>query len=72
MVSPLLSRSLLLQLESLSDEDIKTVLNKALEDERGLAGHDVLEFGSHECWALAWLDVLELDDLLQLAFVLEN
>ncbi|MDO5373339.1 MAG: AAA family ATPase, partial [Corynebacterium glutamicum] len=38
VVSPLLSRSLLLQLESLSDEDIKTVLNKALEDERGLAG----------------------------------
>ncbi|GAB3944081.1 replication-associated recombination protein A [Corynebacterium tapiri] len=38
VVSPLLSRSLLLKLESLSPEELKTVITRALEDERGLAG----------------------------------
>ena len=35
VVSPLLSRSLLVQLSSLSDADIRTVLQRALDDERG-------------------------------------
>ena len=38
VISPLLSRSLLLRLESLSDDDIRGVLQRALTDERGLAG----------------------------------
>lgn len=37
VVSPLLSRSLLLHLEPLSDADLKTLLQRALSDERGLA-----------------------------------
>src|SRR5690606_21784975 len=36
--SPLLSRSLLLTLEPLSDDDIRAVLERALRDERGLGG----------------------------------
>ncbi|KAB1503714.1 replication-associated recombination protein A [Corynebacterium sp. 320] len=36
VVAPLLSRSLLVQLESLSDSDIRTVLQRAIHDERGL------------------------------------
>ncbi|MBF6059705.1 replication-associated recombination protein A [Nocardia terpenica] len=39
VVSPLLSRSLVLQLQSLSDDDIRTVLRRAIADPRGLAGH---------------------------------
>ncbi|MBV7295371.1 replication-associated recombination protein A [Corynebacterium sp. TAE3-ERU12] len=38
VVSPLLSRSLLLQLEPLSDGDIGEVLDRAVRDERGLRG----------------------------------
>ncbi|MCX5045281.1 replication-associated recombination protein A [Aldersonia sp. NBC_00410] len=38
VVSPLLSRSLVLQLQSLSEDDIRTVLQRALTDERGLGG----------------------------------
>jgi putative ATPase len=38
VVSPLLSRSLVLQLTSLTDEDIRAVLRRAIEDPRGLAG----------------------------------
>nr|WP_246023807.1 replication-associated recombination protein A [Nocardia yunnanensis] len=38
VVSPLLSRSLVLQLQSLSEDDIRTVLRRAIEDPRGLAG----------------------------------
>jgi putative ATPase len=38
VISPLLSRSLLLTLESLTDDDIATVIDRALTDERGLAG----------------------------------
>ena len=38
VISPLLSRSLLLRLESLSDEDVRAVLDQAIVDERGLAG----------------------------------
>jgi putative ATPase len=38
VVGPLLSRSLLLTLEPLSDDDIAAVIERALTDERGLAG----------------------------------
>ncbi|HEX4816955.1 MAG TPA: replication-associated recombination protein A [Nonomuraea sp.] len=38
VISPLLSRSLLLTLESLSDDDIRAVLERAVTDGRGLAG----------------------------------
>ncbi|GAB3864987.1 replication-associated recombination protein A [Nocardioides maradonensis] len=36
VISPLLSRSLLLRLESLTDDDIAAVLDRAVADERGL------------------------------------
>ncbi|TCC08206.1 replication-associated recombination protein A [Kribbella soli] len=38
VISPLLSRSLLLTLESLTDDDIALLLDRALADERGLNG----------------------------------
>ncbi|MCR1783067.1 replication-associated recombination protein A [Nocardioides carbamazepini] len=38
VISPLLSRSLLLRLQSLTDEDIAAVLDLAVTDERGLDG----------------------------------
>ncbi|MGV9824834.1 replication-associated recombination protein A [Gordonia sp. NPDC003429] len=38
VVSPLLSRSLVLQLRSLTDDDIREVLHRAVTDERGLGG----------------------------------
>ncbi|MFW0784923.1 replication-associated recombination protein A [Gordonia sp. CPCC 206044] len=38
VVAPLLSRSLVLQLRSLTDDDIREVLGRAIVDERGLAG----------------------------------
>ncbi|MFF1820061.1 replication-associated recombination protein A [Kribbella sp. NPDC058245] len=38
VISPLLSRSLLLTLESLTDDDISVLLDRALVDERGLNG----------------------------------
>lgn len=38
VVAPLLSRSLILQLEPLTEEAIKTLLERSLIDERGLAG----------------------------------
>jgi len=38
VISPLLSRSLLLRLESLTDDDIREVVVRAVTDERGLAG----------------------------------
>ncbi len=38
VVSPLLSRSLVLQLEPLSEDDIAALIDRALADERGLAG----------------------------------
>jgi putative ATPase len=38
VISPLLSRSLLLTLEPLSDEDVRGVLRRALTEERGLNG----------------------------------
>jgi replication-associated recombination protein RarA len=38
VISPLLSRSLLLRLQSLTDDDVAEVIAQALADERGLAG----------------------------------
>jgi len=38
VISPLLSRSLLLKLESLTDDDVRAVIDQALTDERGLGG----------------------------------
>ena len=38
VISPLLSRSLLLTLEPLTDDDVRTVVERALDDERGLGG----------------------------------
>lgn len=38
VISPLLSRSLLLTLESLTDEDVRALLRRAVADERGLEG----------------------------------
>jgi putative ATPase len=43
VISPLLSRSLLLTLEVLSDDDLKTLLDRAVVDPRGLADRVVLE-----------------------------
>ena len=43
VISPLLSRSLLLTLEPLTDDDIRSVIDDALADERGLAGAVELE-----------------------------
>jgi putative ATPase len=42
VISPLLSRSLLLTLESLSDDDIRAVLERAVSDPRGLGGRVTL------------------------------
>ncbi|MEU7857786.1 replication-associated recombination protein A [Nonomuraea sp. NPDC049141] len=43
VISPLLSRSLLLTLESLSDDDVRVVLERAVSDERGLGGRATLD-----------------------------
>ena len=43
VISPLLSRSLLLTLESLTDDDVRGVIEQALVDERGLAGAVTLD-----------------------------
>ncbi len=43
VISPLLSRSLLLTLEPLTDDDVRGVLEAALKDERGLDGQVELE-----------------------------
>ena len=43
VISPLLSRSLLLTLQSLTDDDVRAVVNRALDDDRGLGGKYALE-----------------------------
>lgn len=48
VISPLLSRSLVLRLELLTDEDIRTVLARALADGRGLDGAFDLEEDARE------------------------
>lgn len=42
VISPLLSRSLLLTLEPLTDDDLRGLLRRAVADERGLAGEVAL------------------------------
>ncbi|MEW9531309.1 replication-associated recombination protein A [Microbispora sp. NPDC049125] len=42
VISPLLSRSLLLTLEPLSEDDVRAVLERAVADERGLGGRVTL------------------------------
>jgi putative ATPase len=48
VISPLLSRSLLLRLESLTDEHVRAVIEQALVDERGLAGSVTLDDDARE------------------------
>ncbi|MGI5501099.1 replication-associated recombination protein A [Lentzea sp. CA-135723] len=43
VVSPLLSRSLVLQLKSLTDDGVRAVIQRAVADDRGLGGTVVLE-----------------------------
>ncbi|MET9630902.1 replication-associated recombination protein A [Lentzea sp. NPDC006480] len=43
VVSPLLSRSLVLQLKSLTDDDVRAVIRRAVSDARGLGGSVVVE-----------------------------
>lgn len=43
VISPLLSRSLLLTLETLDDDDLGMLVDRAVEDPRGLAGRVVLD-----------------------------
>ncbi|XVQ16210.1 replication-associated recombination protein A [Spirillospora sp. CA-255316] len=43
VISPLLSRSLLLTLEPLGEDDLREVVRRALADERGLAGRVALD-----------------------------
>lgn len=48
VVSPLLSRSLLLTLRPLTDGDVRTLVRRAVTDERGLAGAVTLEEEAEE------------------------
>ncbi|MGC0419648.1 replication-associated recombination protein A [Embleya sp. AB8] len=48
IISPLLSRSLLLTLESLTDEDLRELVHRALADERGLKGTLTLDPDAEE------------------------
>ncbi|MFC6285819.1 replication-associated recombination protein A [Nocardioides sp. GCM10027113] len=48
VISPLLSRSLLLRLESLTDDHVRAVIDQALVDERGLAGAVTLDDDARE------------------------
>jgi putative ATPase len=48
VVSPLLSRSLLLTLKPLDDEDIRELIDRALSDDRGLAGRVALEASARD------------------------
>jgi putative ATPase len=48
VIAPLLSRSLLLTLELLSDDELGQVLDRAVSDARGLAGKVVVEPGARE------------------------
>ncbi len=43
VISPLLSRSLLLRLESLTDDDVRSVVRRALADDRGLGGATTID-----------------------------
>ncbi len=43
VISPLLSRSLLLSLQPLTDDDVREVVRRAVADERGLGGRTLVE-----------------------------
>jgi putative ATPase len=43
VISPLLSRSLLLTLQPLTDDDVRSVVRRALSEQRGLGGANTLE-----------------------------
>lgn len=46
--APLLSRSRVIELKHLTDEDVREIVHRALEDERGLAGAYTLEHDAEE------------------------
>jgi putative ATPase len=48
VISPLLSRSLLLRLQPLTDDDVRAVMERALVDERGLGGEYELDEDARE------------------------
>ena len=48
VISPLLSRSLLLTLTPLSDDDLRVLLNRAVSDPRGYSGEITLDEGAAE------------------------
>ncbi|MEU0881646.1 replication-associated recombination protein A [Lentzea sp. NPDC005914] len=48
VVSPLLSRSLVLQLKSLSDDHVRAVIRRAVSDPRGLDGSVVVELDAED------------------------
>jgi putative ATPase len=48
VISPLLSRSLLLQLDPLTDDDVAAVIDRALVDERGLGGALTLDHDARD------------------------
>ena len=48
VISPLLSRSLLLRLQPLTDDDVRAVMESALDDERGLGGGYELDEDARE------------------------
>lgn len=48
IISPLLSRSLLLTLQPLNDQDLATLVQRALVDERGLAGEFTIDSEASE------------------------
>ena len=48
VISPLLSRSLLLRLQPLTDDDVRAVMERALSDERGLAADYTLAEDARE------------------------
>jgi len=48
VISPLLSRSLLLTLEPLGEDELRRVVRRALTDERGLAGATTLEAAAED------------------------
>jgi putative ATPase len=48
VVSPLLSRSLLLTLQPLSDDDVREVIQRAMQDPRGLGGAVTLDDGAED------------------------
>jgi putative ATPase len=48
VIAPLLSRSMLVRLQPLEDEEVRDVIDEALVDERGLAGRFVLEEEARE------------------------